>query len=62
MRSRVEGGRPGAVLNRATRRAELLVVGSHGRTGLKRLVLGSVSAQVLHSADCPVVVLPTGDT
>ncbi|WOI61283.1 universal stress protein [Streptomyces fradiae] len=62
IRSRVEGGRPAAVLTRAAGRAELLVVGSHGRTGLKRLVLGSVSAQVLHSAGCPVAVLPTGGT
>ncbi|WP_028812505.1 universal stress protein [Streptomyces flavidovirens] len=61
IRTRIEGGRPAAVLTNAARKAALLVVGSHGRTGLKRLMLGSVSAQVLHSAACPVAVLPTND-
>ncbi|WP_344361736.1 universal stress protein [Streptomyces gobitricini] len=61
IRSRIEGGRPAAVLTHAAGRAELLVVGSHGRTGLKRLMLGSVSAQALHTATCPVAVLPTKD-
>lgn len=35
--------------------ADLVIVGSHGRTGLKRLMLGSVSARVV--AECPVPVL-----
>ncbi|MFE3473165.1 universal stress protein [Streptomyces bacillaris] len=36
--------------------------GSHGRTGLKRLLLGSVSGEVLHTALCPVVVVPAAHT
>ncbi|MGA3065544.1 MAG: universal stress protein [Tepidisphaeraceae bacterium] len=35
-------------------RPDLIVVGSHGRTGLSRLVLGSVSEHVTHQVDCSV--------
>ncbi len=35
---------------------DLLVVSTHGRTGLKRLVLGSVAERVVREADCPVLV------
>ncbi|WP_338677910.1 universal stress protein [Streptomyces sp. SCSIO 30461] len=37
----------------AAQHTRLLVVSSHGRTGLKRLLLGSVSGEVLHTATCP---------
>jgi len=36
--------------------ADLIVVGSHGRTGLGRAVLGSVAEQVVRDAPCPVLV------
>ena len=41
----------------ARRRADLVVIGSHGRTGLTRLVLGSVAARVLALARCPVLTV-----
>ncbi|WP_455355707.1 universal stress protein [Streptomyces sp. SYSU K217416] len=58
---RLERVRPATVLAEASRGAALLVVGSHGRTGLRRLLLGSVSAEVLHTAECPVAVVPPVD-
>lgn len=39
---------------------DLLVVGSHGRTGFERLLLGSVTEKLLRRAGCPVMVVPKG--
>lgn len=36
--------------------ASAILVGSHGRTGVKRFLLGSVSEHVVRSALCPVIV------
>ena len=36
--------------------AELIIVGSHGRTGIARLMLGSVAANVVASSPIPVLV------
>jgi nucleotide-binding universal stress UspA family protein len=36
--------------------ADFIVIGSHGRTGFRRLVLGSVSEAVVRNAGCPVIV------
>lgn len=38
--------------------ADLIVMGTHGRSGLDRLLVGSVAEGVLRRAPCPVVVLP----
>ncbi|MFG3660098.1 universal stress protein [Streptomyces sp. NPDC047706] len=56
---RVEWTRPATHLTELSEDAELLVVGTHGRTGLRRLLLGSVSTEVLHTAHSPVAVVPT---
>ena len=37
--------------------ADLVIMGSHGRTGLTRLLLGSVARNVLHHAACSVLVI-----
>ena len=38
-------------------RADLVVVGTHGRTGVSRLVVGSVAARVVSTAPCPVLTV-----
>ena len=37
--------------------AALLVLGTHGRTGLKKLVIGSIANQVVATAPCPVLTV-----
>jgi nucleotide-binding universal stress UspA family protein len=49
-------GRDGSVLVEAARDAELLVVGSRGRSALAEVLLGSVSEYCVRHARCPVVV------
>ncbi|HKB72261.1 MAG TPA: universal stress protein [Thermoanaerobaculia bacterium] len=38
-------------------RASLVVVGTHGRTGLARLLMGSVAARVIGTCPCPVMTI-----
>jgi nucleotide-binding universal stress UspA family protein len=56
-------GSPSITLVEVAEGADMVVVGSHGRTGLSRLVLGSVAMAVVNHAPCPVVVvrIPAGD-
>jgi nucleotide-binding universal stress UspA family protein len=59
-RTVVEDRNPAEALVELSADADMLVVGSRGRGGFSRLLLGSVShAAVLH-APCPVVVIPAG--
>jgi nucleotide-binding universal stress UspA family protein len=52
-------GRPeeGIVKAAEFKGASLIIVGSHGRTGLKRLLMGSVAERVIGHAKCPVLVV-----
>ena len=40
------------------RKADLIVLGTHGRSGFERLVLGSVAEQVLRKATAPILIVP----
>jgi nucleotide-binding universal stress UspA family protein len=56
---RVEAGEPSDGILEAARasRADLIVMGTHGRTGIARLLLGSVAEAVLRRATCPVLTV-----
>lgn len=55
----VVAGSPYEVIVRAARskRADVLVLGTHGRAGLARFFLGSVAARALTTAPCPVLTV-----
>lgn len=52
-------GEPARQIVRAARskRADLIVVGTHGRTGLNKFFVGSVAQRVVVTAPCPVVTV-----
>ena len=52
-------GLPQEEIPRVARRvgAKLVVVGTHGRTGIARLLMGSVAAQVIGTSPCPVMTI-----
>jgi universal stress protein A len=52
-------GEPARQIVRAARskRADLIVVGTHGRTGFNRFLVGSVAQRVVATAPCPVVTV-----
>jgi universal stress protein A len=56
------GGDPAEEILRYAMRhpIDLIVVGTHGRTGVSRLLLGSVAERVMRGARCPVLVVPAG--
>ncbi|QCQ90014.1 universal stress protein [Rhodococcus sp. SGAir0479] len=52
--------RPVRVLSEYAEQAQLIVVGTRGRGGFKGMLLGSTSRAMLHTADCPVLIVPSG--
>ena len=41
-------------------KADMIIIGTHGRTGVKRFVMGSVAGNVIGHAPCKVLVIPPG--
>jgi universal stress protein A len=49
----------GAILDCAdNERVDLIVMSSHGRSGLSRMLIGSVTDKILRGSPCPVLVVP----
>jgi nucleotide-binding universal stress UspA family protein len=56
------GDVPGAIVDCAAQEAaSLIVMSSHGYSGLTRWLLGSVAEKVLHAAPCPVLVIRSAE-
>lgn len=53
----LEMGDPVAVILDRAAEADLIVLGTHGRTGYDRLLMGSVAEEVLRQAPCPVLTI-----
>ncbi|WP_280236002.1 universal stress protein [Nocardia cyriacigeorgica] len=53
--------RPARALLHAAASAQLIVVGSRGRGGFVGMTLGSVSQAVLHTAECPLIIVRDAD-
>ena len=54
----IKGLAPEQIVKAArSRKANMIVIGTHGRTGLSKLVMGSVAGKVISLASCPVVVV-----
>jgi nucleotide-binding universal stress UspA family protein len=60
IRKVVDAGQPyGAIVDCAeNERIDLIVMSSHGRSGVSRMLIGSVTDKVLRAASCPVLVVP----
>jgi len=59
VRGRLETGDPYLTILRvaASEQYDLIVMGTHGRTGLQHLLVGSVAEKVVRRAPCPVLTI-----
>jgi nucleotide-binding universal stress UspA family protein len=59
METRLETGEAGAIILSVARdsNCQMIVMGTHGRSGLGRLLMGSVAEEVVRKAPCPVLTL-----
>ena len=62
IRAVVVAGQPyGAIIDCAeNEKVDLIVLSTHGRGGLSRMLIGSVTDKLLRGATCPVLVVPAG--
>lgn len=60
VQTRVLVGSPTTMILQAAGEADLVIMATHGRTGLKRWVFGSVTDRVLHEATTPILLVRAG--
>jgi len=62
IRERVELGTPARnIVERAAKEgSDLIVISTHGRTGLAHMLMGSVTEKVMRNGPCPVLSIPPG--
>jgi nucleotide-binding universal stress UspA family protein len=62
IRKVIDAGQPySTIVSRAEKeRVDLIVISSHGRSGLSRMLIGSVTDKVLRASHVPVLVVPSG--
>lgn len=55
----IETGHPGSIIvdSAKKQRTDLIIISTHGRTGLKRVFLGSTAEYVVRYATCPVLIV-----
>lgn len=60
----LEDGEPATEIRRVANEidADVIIMGTHGRTGLGRLLMGSVAEEVMRKAPCPVLTAKTPAT
>ncbi len=56
LRTKVSMGNPASVIIEETKKYDLLVCGTLGKTGLSRALMGSVAERVVRYSNCPVLV------
>jgi len=44
-----------------TAKADMIIMGTHGRSGLGHMLIGSVAEKIVRTAKCPVLTVRTGD-
>jgi nucleotide-binding universal stress UspA family protein len=55
----IEEGAPARKITEASKNFDLIVMGTLGRTGVSKILLGSVAEKVVRYAQCPVMVIRT---
>lgn len=58
IQTRMYDGSPAQQIAELSKQVDLIVIGTHGRTGLPHLLLGSVAERVVRTASCPVLTVP----
>lgn len=63
IRKVIDAGQPySTIVSRAEKeRVDMIVISSHGRSGLSRMLIGSVTDKVLRASHVPVLVVPSGE-